>query len=100
MIDIIIISVFGVFYCSILLFIYRTTSVGKYRSELLDKISEANHKDIEFMESKLELCATREEKEALLDDFRNMDFMWRFDVFQSVSFDEMVFQFWRKLDSF
>lgn len=38
---------------------------------------------------------------ASMDDIiHERDFQWRFDAHDQVDFDSMVFQFWRRLDSF
>lgn len=37
---------------------------------------------------------------ALLDMELGKDYLWRFKVFESVKYEHIVLQFWRKLDSF
>ena len=62
--------------CAYLL--YRNQKIYSYRVELLRKISERATEDIT----------------------NNIDWHWRYDTFESVSYDEMIYKFWKPLDSF
>jgi hypothetical protein len=69
--------------CCILLFhsifmLYRNKKVFNYKMKLLDKVSSLAQKDS---------LADREWK-------------WRYEVFTSVSYNEMLYKFWKPLDSF
>ena len=56
----------------------RNNKVFTYRAELLDKIAHAARDDAEY----------------------GADWRWRFDVFHTVEYEDMVHQFWRPLDTF
>lgn len=60
----------------------RNQRVYTYRGKLIDRISAAVQADI----------ARNEHKPA--------EWQWRWDVFESVKYDEMVNKFWRPLNSF
>lgn len=61
-----------------MLMLIRNNQVYRYRSTLIDQISEA----------------------AKSDNLLLRDWMWRYDYFATVSYDKMVTQFWKPLDSF
>ena len=64
--------------CAFFLFISRNTAVYRYRMQLLSRISESATRDIEA----------------------RRPWGWRFDALSAVTYDEMVFKFWRPLSSF
>ena len=66
-----------VFVTSITLLI-RNNNVLEYRSSLLEKVGKLARQDI--VEGK--------------------EWMWRYDVFDSVDYSKMVHQFWKRLDAF
>ena len=57
---------------------YRNSRVFKYRMELIDKLSEAAKKDIDA----------------------GLDPQWRYAEFNKVTYNEMVYRFWKPLDNF
>lgn len=59
--------------------VVRTHKVAAYRQELLDKVSAAADRDIRI---------------------HHRDWAWRFEALQAVSFEKMLFQFWKPLESF
>ena len=65
-----------VIYSSIMMF--RNKKVYQYSNKILDQVSIAAKSDIS----------------------KGRNFEWRYNAFNSVSYVEMVNQFWRKLDSF
>lgn len=58
--------------------IYRINQVYKYRIQLLGQISLQAKVDIQY----------------------RRDWQWRYTVFESASFDDMVYRFWRPLPDF
>lgn len=56
----------------------RNTSVYNYRIRLNEKVSDRARADIR----------------------QNRDWRWRYEMLNEVSYDEMMFKFWRPLDSF
>lgn len=68
---------------------WRNEAVYNYRAKLLDRAGELNLKEINngvYSNPK-----TRSKWN---------DFMWRFEVINEVSYNEMVWKFWKPLDSF
>lgn len=57
---------------------FRTIRVAEYRRNLLNQLSDAGHDDIK----------------------NRRPWYWRFNAFEQVSFDEMVFKFWKPIRSF
>lgn len=57
----------------------RNSAVHRYRSRLLDTLAEAAYEDLHN---------------------KVKDWHWRFDVFNSASYNMMVIKFWKPLDSF
>lgn len=57
---------------------FRNSAVHDYRIGLLDLIDTATHMDIT----------------------RDRPWRWRYDAFRSVSYNEMLYKFWRHIDSF
>lgn len=57
---------------------FRNNSVYKYRTNLLNRISDAARVDIENLSA----------------------WSWRYDEFDQATYDEMVLKFWRKPSSF
>jgi hypothetical protein len=56
----------------------RNSKVYAYRGELIDKMYDAADDDIN----------------------RGRSYKWRQEVYQSVSYNEMVYKFWKPIDSF
>ena len=59
--------------------LWRNHCVYKFRMDLLDKIARANHRDIEN---------------------GNFHWMWRYEKLNGVPYMNMMWQFWRSLESF
>lgn len=73
---IIVVGIIGIGVCIICL--YRLREVYEYRNFILDLMSEKCKEDI----------------------LNNRDHLWRYVVFEKVTFGEMVNKFWKPLDSF
>ena len=58
--------------------VIRSTALVKYRSNLLIRVSKLAGKDT----------------------VKGINGLWRYDVLTDVNYDEMLFKFWRKFDSF
>ena len=66
-----------VIFCGIWMLV-RNKSVFDYRKNLLEKISKAAKKDIK----------------------NGKDWTWRYRVLETVTYNEMMWKFWKSLDSF
>jgi len=58
--------------------IFRNAKIYKYRMKLIEQIALRCDEDID----------------------NEQGWKWRWDVFESVSYDEMMYKFWKKLDDF
>lgn len=71
-----------VIFTALLLFslymLVRNFRVYDYRNNMLDSLSTSTHDDI----------------------MKGREWRWRLDDYDSVSYDEMMFKFWRRFDSF
>ena len=63
--------------CSLII-LARNERVSQYRARLLSQVSRAAKDDIK----------------------KDMPWKWRYDVFDSVSYEQMLFKFWKPLKSF
>jgi hypothetical protein len=81
MVEIVLIAALGMLFVAqgfCLLLMDRNQKVHKYRRSLLRKISDAGDVDIE----------------------NNRPWEWRHDIYDTITYDEMLYKFWRRLDSF
>lgn len=71
----------------------RNNQVHSYRTKLINNIADKNLEDLDklrVIESYTELC----------NALSIYDWKQRWDEYESVSYDDMVFKFWKPLDSF
>jgi len=74
----VVVSVMILGFTIIALFWKRCNKVYLYRKEIIDRIYTCSDRDIEM----------------------NRNWEWRYDVYHEVSLDNMIFRFWKRLDSF
>lgn len=76
--DIVFLCIYFLILALIVTLSFRNRSVAVYRRKILSKIDVAGRDDI----------------------LSGRDWFWRFQYFDTVSYDDMMCQFWRPLDSF
>lgn len=77
--------------------LFRNLQVYRFKKQMLDRIHNRNllELDEEFAELK-----ARIDKGETVNGFKFRDYMWRYDEMNAVSYEKMLFMFWRRLRSF
>lgn len=75
----------------------RNLLVYRFKTRMLDRVHKRNllELDEEFAELK-----ARIDKGETVNGYRFRDYRWRYDEMDAVSYEKMVFMFWRRLGSF